>query len=64
MYTIYRKTARTIMIANEVHKELESRGEIIDLRDLFIAATCLAKDCQLLAFNKKHFEKINDLRLM
>ncbi len=49
---------------SSLHKELESKGEIIDLRDLFIAATCLAKDCQLLTFNKKHFERINDLRLM
>lgn len=49
---------------SSLHKELETKGELIDLRDLFIAATCLAKDCELLTFNKKHFERINELQLL
>lgn len=49
---------------SSLYKELEQKGELIDLRDMFIAATCLAKDCELLTFNKKHFERITELRLI
>lgn len=44
--------------------DLERKGNPIDLRDLFIGSICLANSFKLLTRNKKHFEKINGLRLV
>ena len=50
--------------ASELYKELSANGEIIDMRDLFIASTCLVHNLPLLTFNIKHFEKIKNLNLV
>ncbi len=50
--------------ASELYKELSINGEIIDMRDLFIASTCLINNLPLLTFNTKHFERIKNLKLI
>lgn len=49
---------------SELHKKLAERGELIDLKDLFIAASCIVNECSLLTFNKKHFERIEGLKMI
>lgn len=49
--------------ASSVFKELKKKGLLVDMRDIFIAASCIANDCPLLTFNKKHFENIKELKL-
>lgn len=49
--------------ASELHKFLSKKGNIIDLRDLFISAICLTHDVKLATKNKKHFEIIPELKL-
>ena len=49
---------------SEITRDLRKKGEIIDFRDIFIAATCLVNNCNLLTLNKKHFERIKELRLL
>ncbi len=49
--------------ASSILKELKKRGNIIDLRDLFIASICIAHECPLATFNKKHFERIKEFGL-
>ncbi|MBS3138638.1 type II toxin-antitoxin system VapC family toxin [Candidatus Woesearchaeota archaeon] len=50
--------------ASSLYKTLEQNGTPIELRDLFIAATCIAHDCFFLTFNVKHFERVHGLKLI
>ena len=50
--------------ASELYKELSTNGEIIDIKDLFIASTCLIHNLPLLTFNTKHFERIKNLKII
>jgi predicted nucleic acid-binding protein len=43
--------------------DLRRRGNLIEDFDLVIAATALHYDLTLLTFNRRHFERIPDLRL-
>lgn len=43
--------------------ELRHRGNLISDFDLVIAATALQYDLTLLTFNRRHFERISDLRI-
>ena len=51
------------MKASDIQKELKSKGNIIELRDIFIASVAVNNKCILATFNKKHFSKINNLEL-
>ena len=55
------KSAR---LASETHKELKSKGQILEFRDLFIAAICLSNNLTLITLNKKHFSRIRNLKLI
>ena len=50
--------------ASEISKELQSDGFTVDFRDIFIASTALYNGCTLATFNKKHFSKIKELKLL
>ena len=43
--------------------QLKRDGNILDLRDLFIAATCITANSSLLTFNKKHFDRLKKFNL-
>ena len=49
---------------SDIKKELKSKGNIIEIRDIFIASTAINNNCILATFNKKHFSKINELKLL
>ena len=49
--------------AAEIYRELKARNQLILLPDIFIAATALTHDLQLLTLNRKHFERIENLKL-
>jgi tRNA(fMet)-specific endonuclease VapC len=48
--------------AGRILTDLESNGEPIDFRDIFIGATALVNDCAILTRNTDHFSKIPDLK--
>ncbi|MBI4452038.1 type II toxin-antitoxin system VapC family toxin [Candidatus Woesearchaeota archaeon] len=50
--------------ASNIYKELKSKGAIIDFRDVLIASSAMANNCTLATFNKKHFSKISNLKLL
>ncbi|MAE13743.1 hypothetical protein CMO92_04205 [Candidatus Woesearchaeota archaeon] len=50
--------------AAELLKELQSKGESVDIRDLFIAATAITNNCALATLNTKHFKKVPGIRLV
>jgi predicted nucleic acid-binding protein len=50
-------------LAGEILAALELGGESIGFRDLFIGATALVNNAQLLTRNIKHFQKVPGLQL-
>ncbi|HLD15082.1 MAG TPA: type II toxin-antitoxin system VapC family toxin [Candidatus Nanoarchaeia archaeon] len=50
--------------ASDIFKELQMKGRMTDIRDIFIASICIANNCSLSTFNKKHFEHINEINLI
>jgi len=50
-------------IAAEIRHQVESRGQPIGMADYMIAAVCIAAGGVLLTRNRKHFERVEGLRL-
>ncbi len=44
--------------AADMHRELKSGGELLDIKDLLIGAMCIENGIALATFNKKHFERL------
>jgi tRNA(fMet)-specific endonuclease VapC len=51
------------LIAAEIRQQAESEGQPIGMADYMIAAVCIAANGVLLTRNRKHFERIKDLKL-
>lgn len=45
-------------------KDLKKKGRLVDNRDLFIAASCVAHGCNLATFNVRHFAPVKGLVLV
>jgi len=51
-------------LAADMLRQLKSKGKIVELRDLFIAAICITNEVELLTYNKKHFERLKSFGLI
>ncbi len=51
------------LLAAEMMEKLKEKGEIIDLKDVIIAAICIHSSMPLLTLNKKHFERMQQFGL-
>lgn len=49
--------------AAAIHRELKGNNKLIDIPDLFIAATAVVHALPCATLNKKHFERIKELQL-
>jgi tRNA(fMet)-specific endonuclease VapC len=50
-------------IASEIRQQVESRGQPIGMADYMIAGVCIAAGGVLLTRNRKHFERVEGLKL-
>jgi tRNA(fMet)-specific endonuclease VapC len=50
-------------LAADIRQQVESKGQPIGMADYMIAASCIAADGTLLTRNRKHFDRIEGLRL-
>ncbi|MFH1071905.1 MAG: type II toxin-antitoxin system VapC family toxin [Nanoarchaeota archaeon] len=48
----------------EIMRHLRKSGKLVEFRDVLIAASCIIEDCSLLTLNRRHFEKIKELKLL
>ncbi len=48
-------------IAANIYHDLRTTNQMIEFRDIFIAATCLAYNFPLKTLNGKHFNRVKDL---
>ena len=60
---VYMLTDKSAKISGELIAELESRGEVIDFRDVLIAGMVIENGSSLLTGNVKHFRRIKGLKL-
>jgi predicted nucleic acid-binding protein len=44
--------------AGDIRINLNKRREPIEIRDIFIASTCISNNIELLTYNKKHFKRL------
>jgi tRNA(fMet)-specific endonuclease VapC len=51
-------TKQTAEKAGEIHLSLKSENKLIEIKDLFIAATALSNRLPLVTLNLKHFDRI------
>jgi len=45
--------------AGLIMANLKEKGEILDVKDVLIAAICLTNQCKILTKNKRHFQRIH-----
>lgn len=56
-------TDEVALKAGEIYHRLRTAYQIIEFRDIFIAATCLTFNLPIATLNKKHFERVDQLRI-
>ena len=49
--------------AAQIYHQLKRTNQLIEFRDIFIAATCLVNDLPIVTLNKKHFNRIEGLKV-
>ena len=49
--------------AGEIRRRVKEKGEFIEIRDIFIASTCIVNELELFTYNKKHFERLKPFGL-
>lgn len=49
--------------AAEIFHQLKAKNQLIEFRDIFIAATCMMHNLPIVTLNKKHFERIEGLEV-
>lgn len=47
--------------AAKIFHQLKAKNQLIEFRDIFIAATCIMYNLPIITLNKKHFERIEGL---
>jgi tRNA(fMet)-specific endonuclease VapC len=57
-------TKQTAEKAGEIYLSLKSENKLIEIKDLFIAATALSHSLPLMTLNVKHFDRIEELKIM
>jgi len=51
-------------IASQTFKDLKQRNALIEFRDILISSSAIALDIPMATLNRKHFERIEDLKLL
>jgi tRNA(fMet)-specific endonuclease VapC len=62
--TILPLTAKAARKAGQIYAELEQQGQPIGLRDTFIAAIALTRDCSVTTRNRQHLNRISGLHII
>lgn len=49
--------------AAEIYHKLRVSNQMIEFRDIFIAATCIVNELPIVTLNKKHFKRVDGLKI-
>lgn len=50
--------------ASQIIRSLKKQNKLIDIQDILIAATAIVNDVKLCTINKKHFDRITELKMV
>lgn len=50
--------------AAEIYHKLRVSNQMIEFRDIFIAATCIVNELPIVTLNKKHFKRVGGLKIL
>jgi|SRR5882762_1844176 predicted nucleic acid-binding protein len=50
--------------AAQIYDTLKKNNKLIEFRDIFIAATCIVNELPIATLNKKHFQRIEELKII
>jgi tRNA(fMet)-specific endonuclease VapC len=53
-----------VKVAIDINNQLKRKRKQIDLADLFIAATAISHQIRFATLNKKHFERIDEIKII
>ena len=62
--TVIPSVENCVDTAVEINASLKRKRKQIELADLFIAATAMAQNLPIATLNTKHFERIDDLKIL
>jgi len=62
--TVLSFDTRVVKRAVSIHRQLKQQNKLIDIPDIIIAGTALQNNIPLATLNRKHFERINGLRII
>ena len=57
-------TDEVALKAGQIYQELRTANKLIEFRDIFIAATCLTFKLPIATLNKKHFRRVDGLKIL
>ena len=57
-------TKKTAEKAGEIYLSLRRENKLIEIKDLFIAATAITHSLPLMSLNLRHFDRIEELRIL
>jgi tRNA(fMet)-specific endonuclease VapC len=57
-------TSKAAQKAGHIFAQLERHGQPIGLRDIFIAAIALTRECSVATSNQAHFSRISELEII
>ncbi len=63
IFTVISFSSQISQEAATIYQQLKKNNELIEIRDIFIAATAITHAMLLATLNKKHFERIAKLQL-
>ncbi|MGY3213678.1 type II toxin-antitoxin system VapC family toxin [Mucilaginibacter sp. HD30] len=63
-FTILPFTNHVAIKSAKIYQQLKAKNQMIEFRDIFIAATCIVNDLPIVTLNIKHFDRIAELRIM
>lgn len=55
---------RVAISSAEIFLELKRKNQLIEFRDIFIAATCISNELPIATLNKKHFKRVDGLKII
>ncbi len=63
-FTVLPFTDTVAQKAAELYHKLRLSNQMIEFRDIFIAATCIVHELPIVTLNKKHFKRIDGLKIL
>ena len=48
----------------QIRSSLKKKGQVIEDIDIFLAATCITYNAIIVTANKKHFQRVHDLKIV